>query len=78
MHERQSSNPVYKKVLKNPDHFIVKHYAGDGPYNTHVVEHIFETNNHYPILASQVETPPHCTAQSLTTLRAFWRRTATL
>jgi len=34
LHQAQKSNPVYKTVLKNPDHFIVKHYAGEVIYDT--------------------------------------------
>eukprot|EP00462_Mataza_sp_D1_P024235 CAMPEP_0175127448 /NCGR_PEP_ID=MMETSP0087-20121206/4390_1 /TAXON_ID=136419 /ORGANISM="Unknown Unknown, Strain D1" /LENGTH=1428 /DNA_ID=CAMNT_0016409423 /DNA_START=43 /DNA_END=4329 /DNA_ORIENTATION=+ len=31
--ERQRKNKTFKTVLKNPDEFVVKHYAGDVPYN---------------------------------------------
>lgn len=34
LHERQGKNKVYKRFLKNPDFFIVKHYAGDVVYDT--------------------------------------------
>jgi len=41
LHQAQKSNAVYKTVLKNPDHFIVKHYAGEVVYDT---EHFLEKN----------------------------------
>ena len=31
--EKQSKNPIFKKVMKNPMHFIVKHYAGVVEYD---------------------------------------------
>lgn len=33
-HEKHGSNPVYKRVLKTPVFFIVRHYAGDVTYDT--------------------------------------------
>lgn len=34
LHGHQGTNKVYKRVLKNQDHFIIKHYAGDVVYDT--------------------------------------------
>jgi len=33
MHQAHEKNPNYKKVLKNPNQFIVIHYAGQVPYD---------------------------------------------
>jgi myosin heavy subunit len=33
--KEQGSNKVFKRVMKNPDHFIIKHYAGEVEYDTH-------------------------------------------
>jgi hypothetical protein len=34
LHDRQGKNKVYKKFLKNPDYFVIKHYAGEVTYDS--------------------------------------------
>eukprot|EP00462_Mataza_sp_D1_P023215 CAMPEP_0175129960 /NCGR_PEP_ID=MMETSP0087-20121206/5753_1 /TAXON_ID=136419 /ORGANISM="Unknown Unknown, Strain D1" /LENGTH=1504 /DNA_ID=CAMNT_0016412149 /DNA_START=25 /DNA_END=4539 /DNA_ORIENTATION=- len=34
LNEHQAKNPVYKKVMRQPTNFVIKHYAGDVEYDT--------------------------------------------